>query len=53
MVRFVERLPRETIVIVHGVLKEPVEPVKSADTHKLEVDIKKVRGTYDAHKEPI
>ncbi|KAF8340653.1 uncharacterized protein EI90DRAFT_3285967 [Cantharellus anzutake] len=37
MVRFAERLPRETIVLVQGIAKKPVQDVKSADAHDVEI----------------
>lgn len=51
MVRFVERLPRETLVWVEGILRPPEskghEKIKSADVHDAEVEIAKVRPRRD------
>lgn len=45
MVRWIEHLRRESIVVVEGILQNPTpqDEVKDATIHSLEVDIHKVR----------
>jgi len=42
MVKFCGSVPTESVVLVHGVVKKPIEPVKSATVSHLEIHIKKL-----------
>ncbi|KAL2351052.1 aspartyl-tRNA synthetase-like protein [Cryomyces antarcticus] len=42
MVKFAGTIPAESLVIVHGVVKKPFEPVKSATISDLEVHVRKL-----------
>lgn len=46
MVRWAEKLPRETIVLVEGKVREAEQEVKSAELHRFEMDILKVRTIF-------
>ncbi|KAK0256656.1 hypothetical protein LTS09_008357 [Friedmanniomyces endolithicus] len=50
MVKFCSSVPAESYVLVHGLVKEPKEPVKSTTIQKLEVHVKKlfVEGKAEA-----
>lgn len=43
MVRWAEKLPRESIVLVVGNVREAEQEVVSTEVHKFEMDIMKVR----------
>ncbi|KAJ9630938.1 hypothetical protein H2203_001466 [Taxawa tesnikishii (nom. ined.)] len=42
MVKFTTTIPNESIVLVHGVVKKPKEPVNSATISHLEIHVKKI-----------
>jgi aspartyl-tRNA synthetase len=42
MIKWAQGLPRETIVLVQGVVQKPVEPIKSTSIRDAEIKIYKV-----------
>lgn len=46
MVRWAEKLPRETIVLVEGKVREAEQEVLSTEIHKFEMDVVKVSGCF-------
>lgn len=53
MIKWINRLPPESIVQVIGTLQEPKEPVKSATISNLEVNIQSVHLISSAHNLPF
>ena len=53
MVRWVQKLAPESLVEVHGVLKAPPEPVRSATQAGLEVDVQSIFLVNAAHNAPF
>lgn len=50
MVRWAEKLGRETIVLVEGHVREAEQEVKSAEVHAFEMDVMKVRYNFMCRK---
>jgi aspartyl/asparaginyl-tRNA synthetase len=46
MVKWAQSLPRETIVLVEGVVQQPIEPLKSTTVKDAEIKIYKVRASF-------
>jgi aspartyl/asparaginyl-tRNA synthetase len=42
MIKWAQALPRETIVLVQGIVQKPVEPIKSTTVSDAEIKIQKV-----------
>lgn len=45
MVRWVEKLPRESVVLVEGKVRKAQQEVKATDFHEIEIDVQKVRSS--------
>ncbi|KAK3192512.1 aspartate--tRNA ligase dps1 [Lecanicillium sp. MT-2017a] len=53
MVRWVQKLAPESLVEVHGLLKAPPEPVRSATQDSVEVDVQTIFLVNAAHNAPF
>lgn len=53
MIQWVQKVPPESLVQVHGLLKEPPEPVRSASHAGVEVDIQAIHLVNAAHNAPF
>jgi aspartyl/asparaginyl-tRNA synthetase len=42
MIKWAQALPRETIVLVQGIVQKPVEPIKSTTVGDAEIKVQKV-----------
>lgn len=53
MIKWVQKLNPESLVQVHGTLKEPPEPIRSASHAGVEVDIESIHLVNAAHNAPF
>lgn len=53
MIKWVQKLQPESLVQVHGILKEPPEPIRSASHSGVEIDIKSILLVNNAASAPF
>ncbi|POR33665.1 Aspartate--tRNA ligase, cytoplasmic [Tolypocladium paradoxum] len=53
MVRWVQKIPPESLVQVNGTLKEPPEPIRSATQASVEVQVESIHLVTAAHNAPF